>query len=414
MKMFSAKTILKLVFISLIPPFLLIIPFWRGWSHFYYLDLVKQSGIFNLFSNWDGPHYILIARSLYDQQILGARLFMQLPIEYYFNHFPLYPILIRLLSTVAGWGWSGIFVNLFFSTISNFVFFFWVRRKTAHPFWLTLTFTLLPPRMYPIRAIIAPEFLMLALMMLCLIFANRKKYFLAGIFGMLATLTKFQAIVLVPALILAFLHQQMFPNQSFIELIQKLFSLTKLKLNYLVRGLIKSTKLILSSTEFKYVVGCGILIFSGYLIVTTFYFSKTGSWWTYFASQKVNNLTAGLPFAQFDYHSPWSGTGWMEELVFYFLMMILLIQRYAQKKVNQIYFYFICFYSLMLVLVPQRDITRLSLPLVPFFMLTFERFFSSKTFRLALVLIFPALYMYSLNFLMHNQAPVADWSLILF
>jgi hypothetical protein len=52
---------------------------------------------------------------------------------------------------------------------------------------------------------------------------------------------------------------------------------------------------------------------------------------------------------------------------------------------------------------------RFVVPLLPIFMLKFERFFTSKKFVVALCFVLPAVYFYVVNFLLGNIAPVADW-----
>ncbi|HNQ31862.1 MAG TPA: hypothetical protein PKJ68_05260, partial [Candidatus Woesebacteria bacterium] len=94
----------------------------------------------------------------------------------------------------------------------------------------------------------------------------------------------------------------------------------------------------------------------------------------------------------------------------YFIGMIMLITKLA-KGFPRVYFWFALGYTAMLSLIPQVDIMRLAAPIAPIFFLGFHSFFESKLMRITLILALPMLYLYTINFIMTNQAPIADWSL---
>jgi hypothetical protein len=80
------------------------------------------------------------------------------------------------------------------------------------------------------------------------------------------------------------------------------------------------------------------------------------------------------------------------------------------QALHPIYLVFAIFYTILLSLIPQIDIMRLAMPLAPLLMMAFHDFFESKSFRIGLLLSVPMLYLYVLNFIMTNQAPISDWA----
>lgn len=411
----SRKELIKIFLVSVLPVALVWLPFWRGWHYFYYLDL-QTKGIFNVLGNWDGPHYLLIAISLYDHNELGKRLFMSLPIEYYYNHFPLYPLFIRAISGLFGYIWSGLFINLLFGFLTNLVFYLYAKKMSKHAVILTLLFTIFPARFWVVRSIIAPETMMLFFILASIYLYESKKYLLSGLSGAFSVFTKFQAIHLFPSQLITEIEKQFFPN-FFTNLKTQLLSRKQNFFGYISNIKFHFTKQNVKSIYTKILEIINVtkytwLIFGGLFLVFGFFYLSTGDWLTYFHSQKVNKLPVGLPFSQFNYQSVWASTGWLEDIVFYYAgIFLLLISLSISKK--RLWFWFCLTYSTMIILIPQRDITRLVMPLTPFFFLQFQKFFTSKRVLLMFILILPAMYMYTLNFMMHNQAPVADWALIL-
>jgi len=74
------------------------------------------------------------------------------------------------------------------------------------------------------------------------------------------------------------------------------------------------------------------------------------------------------------------------------------------------FFYFSLIFFTATIFIQHRDIGRYSLPLWPMAVIAFERFFTSKKFLVALVLLLPAIYLYAWNFSLQNMMPVSDWT----
>ena len=368
----KGKTLIYILAVSLIPIFVLYIPFMLKLEHFFFLTF-QETGFTNVLKNWDGPHYMLIAQTFYDIPATEKLLFTSLPASYYPAHFPLFPILIALLAPIMGYFYAGLSINLLFGILLNILFYTVAQKYTKHPLFLTFVFTVFPGRFFITRGIVAPETMMVFFIFLALVMWEHKRYFQGAVWGTLGILTKVKAGFLLPA----FFAQQ-----------TEEYFLKKKKIN--VRAIWM------------------FLIPTALLGLFTFYYFRTGNFFAFFEAEQGNDLFITFPFAQFHSASAWIGTAWLEDVVFYFAAMFILTVTLYNKKDHRSWFYYVLFYTLFLIFVPQRDITRFSYPMYPIFLLTFQKWFTSKEFRAALVLLLPAIYFYAWNFMIQNQAPIAN------
>lgn len=369
------RTFLNILLISLVPVFVLYIPFALGLKKFFFLT-IEEPGFVNILRNWDGPHYIVVAHSFYNLKETARYLFTSVPPIYYTAHFPLYPILIALIAPLLGYFYGALLINLFFGVALNILFYVVAKKYTKHPMFLTFVFTVFPGRFLVTRAIAAPETLMVFLMFLALVLWEDKKFLPASISASLGILSKVKSGFLFPAFFLQKLEEYLLAKKKTFD--PK--SLTMFLIPLTLLGLF------------------------------SFYYIQTGNFFAFFEAEHGNDLFVTFPFAQFDSTAAWVGTAWVEDVVFYFGAMFLLAVTLFFKKENRSWFYYVALYSLFLVFVPQRDITRFSYPMYPIFLLTFEKFFTRKEFRYALILLLPAIYFYAWNFMLQNQAPIANFA----
>jgi Gpi18-like mannosyltransferase len=362
------------VLISLLPILVLYIPFILKAKHFFFLTF-NEVGFVNVLKNWDGPHYIVVARSFYDLAAVEKLLFTSLPAIYYTAHFPLYPLFIAAFAPILGYFYSGLFVNLLFGILLNVLFFRVAQRYTKHPLFLTFVFTVFPARFFITRAIVAPETMMVFCIFLALVLWEEKKYFSSSLFGALGVLAKVKAGFLFPA----FLAEKV---ESFIT----------------------------ERKPFDPRMLWSLMIPGALLGLFAFFYIRTGDFFAFFQAEKGNELFVTFPFAQFNSQAAWVGTAWLEDVVLYFVAMFLLVATLFFKKENRSWFYYCLFYTAFLIFVPQRDITRFAYPMYPFFLLTFERFFTSKEWKIALIVLLPAIYFFAWNFMIQNQAPIANFA----
>ncbi|MDO8639423.1 MAG: mannosyltransferase family protein [bacterium] len=155
-------------------------------------------------ANFDGVHYLLIAGQGYTNN---------------FGFLPLFPLLIRAVSSLFGTGttlgviqfFSGFFLsNLFFLT-SLFVLYKLLSldysKKTV---FLSIIFLLLFPTSFFFGSIYS-ESLFLLLLLLSFYFARKKQWLWASVFGMMLSVTRIIGIFILLALIYEFIKQACLP-----------------------------------------------------------------------------------------------------------------------------------------------------------------------------------------------------------
>ncbi|MCX7996250.1 MAG: hypothetical protein N2691_00620 [Patescibacteria group bacterium] len=373
----SFRELIYIFLISVVPAVLMWLPFVLRLDQLLFLP-IRDPGMFNIIRNWDGPNYIVVAKTWYDTQEVAKYLILPYSAIYFTAHLPLYPATLLLLSPVFGWLYSGVASTLIFGFLLNLVFYMVARKYTKHPMLLTFVFTIFPARYLVLRGVIAPETLLVFLMLLAFWFWEVNKVLYAAIAGALAILTKVQAIFLMPAFGAVILER-------FIRKEKHAW-----RWEYLWLGIMPAALL-------------GLCFL---------YFFRTGDFFAFLNAQKGNGLEMTIPFAQFNFTNPWVSTGWVEDVLIYVVFLFFLVISLKDSK-ERSWFWFALFYTVFILCIPQRDINRLAYPLSPIFLLQFQGFFTSKAFKWALILALPAVYLYTINFLLTNQAPVSDWSAFL-
>lgn len=351
------------------------------------LILWKIVGMEIIYKNFDGPLYIIPAKTLYyfnEIEKINTKFgFGELGLKpnYFAAHLPLYPLFIRFFVEIFKFfgGWfeklayfkSMLFVNLI-STIFLVCFFYFLLKKfrlTTKPLILSLIFLFLP-RFLIVRSVGAPESLFILLIILSLYFFEEKKYFLSGIFGGLATATKTPGILLFGAYCLVFIEKMI--KEKKIE--RKWFSI--------------------------------IFIPLGLIAVFFLYFFQTGDFLAYFKSG--DNIHLVYPFSVFDFKKNWVGTAWLEDILFYFFLYGLTVYKLKDSKYRSLFYFSLVFFSAIL-LVQHRDIARYSLPLWPLALIAFEKFFTSKKFLIIFFILLIGIFLYAINFISYNIIPIGEW-----
>ena len=245
-----------------------------------------------VYQHYDGPWYVVVAKTFYDpKQIQNLKLEATLPEKYFAAHLPGYPILIKLMSLIRPIGnlpylKSMVVVNLL-ATVGLAIFFYWLLNKfklTKNPLLLVSVFLFLP-RFLVIRSIGAPESLFILLMLLSLYFFEKSSFWLAGLFGGLATITKTPGILLFGAYGLVF--------------IERWFRERRIEGRWLWI----------------------MLIPLGLLGVFGLFGKQYGDFLAYFHSG--DNIHLVYPFSVFEFRKPWVGTAWLEDVFFYFFLFLL-------------------------------------------------------------------------------------------
>jgi Predicted integral membrane protein len=206
------KKIRDFIFISLItiiPTLLIWLPFFAKIESFWTIPLGKD-GMATIVANYDGPLYIVIAKSLYNTEIIKQITSFTLPVEYYAAHFPLFPLLIRLIAPLFGFPYAMLLTTISTSIFCIYFFYKLARTKLneSQAKWLTFIFSIFPARWLITRSIGSPEPLFVGAIIASVYYFREKKYLLSGIMGIVAQLTKSPGILLFIAYIIAIFIQE--------------------------------------------------------------------------------------------------------------------------------------------------------------------------------------------------------------
>jgi len=372
------KRLIPIILLTLIPTFLIWLPFFVRVKTLWTIPLPQQ-GMATIVANFDGPLYIIAAKTFYNPDLIGTNYQFPLSNEYYSAHFPMFPLFIKAFAPIFGHPYSMLFVTLISSILALYFFNKHAREflSEGNALWLTAIFAIFPARWLIVRSVGSPEPFFIAAILASTYFFGKGKYLLAGIWGMLAQITKSPAILLF----VAYLLQIIVPH-------------------------LKEHKQSLLLHSKKYLPL--LLMPFGVLLVFSFYKITYGDFWIYFKSGDNMHLFFP-PFQIFNYSAPWVGTFWLEEVIFIYLIGILGIYKLYQEKLFNYFYFAFCFF-IPLLFVAHRDLMRYSLPLVPFLLLGYNDVLVKKEFKLAIAVLIIPIYLYSLSFISQNAMPIANWA----
>lgn len=380
------ETIKKLIWaslFSLIPTILIWLPFFLRIPVFWSIPL-PTNGLATIVSNYDGPLYLVAAKTMYNKTAIETGFQFPLPTEYYTAHFPLFPILIRIFGMVTNYPYAMLIVTLISSIVAIYFFYRLIEKFVGRrdAIFLTFLFALFPARWLVVRSVGSADPLFVGSIVASIYYFRDKKYLYAGIWGLVAQLTKSPGILL-------------FISYSLYLLIP-----------ILKEKIISASKL-LKSLNLKHVYPI-LLIPFGLLLVFTLYFITQGNFWAYFNSGDNIHLFFP-PFQIFNYSAPWVGTFWLEEVIFVYLIGAIGVYRLFAKKEYEIAVFSMVFFVLSLF-IAHRDLMRYSLPLVPFLYVAFSDILVKKEFKIAAGVIIIPIYLFSLAFISQNVMPIANWA----
>jgi len=311
-----------------------------------------------------------------------------LPVEYYAAHFPLFPLLIRGLSAFTK---TYPYSMLVITVISSFLALFFFNKLIKNyvneidSLWLTLVFAIFPARWLIVRSIGSPEPLLIASVIASIYYFDKKKFWAAGIWGAVATLTKSPGILLFFAFI-------------GVIILPKLKTLATTKFDVWFKSLnLKKYPLLLIP----------LALFAVFYI----YKLQFNNFFAYFNSGDNIHLMFP-PFQIFNYSAPWVGTFWLEEIIFVYLFgAIGLMQLIREKHTTMAWFVGIFFASILFV--AHRDLMRYVLPIVPFLYVAFAKYLKTNEFKVAFLVLVIPIFLFSLAFISNNVMPISNWGPLL-
>lgn len=348
-------------------------------------------GMLTVFANYDGPNYMIIAKTLYDKAQIAASFSLPIHLEYYPAHLPAYPLLIRFFDFFLPGPWAMLLVTSLTTVLAVWIFYLLLKKfhLAANPFWIAILFLFLPARWLVVRSVGSTEPLFIFAILASIYFFKSafdtkennliSKYksvtfdfCLAGLFGALALMTKTPGILLFLAYGL-----------------------------WLMAEFWKTKKIPWRAWPL-------LMIPLSLLPVFWFYKIQTGDFLAYFHSGDNFHLVFP-PFQSFVTGRNWLGDFWLEDMVYVYLIGALGIVLLFKQKLYDLATFAAVFFTATLF-ISHRDLARYSLPLVPFILIAFAPLLERKEFKIAFFFILIPIYLYTINFILHNTAPIADWT----
>ncbi len=383
----TVKNILPILLLTLIPTLII-------WAFFYFKVPevnsipLPQNGMETIVANYDGPLYLVVAKTLYNNTAIKTSFQFSLPVEYYAAHFPLFPVLIRGLGLLTkNFPYSMLGVTVISSFLALFFFHKLIRTNVSETdaLFLTTVFAIFPARWLIVRSIGSPEPLFIASIIASIYYWDKKKFWASAFWGAIATFTKSPGILL-------------FITFGVATIIPRLKSLATAKFTIWVKSL----------NLRKYPV---ILIPVALLVVFYIYKIQFNNFFAYFNSGDNIHLLFP-PFQIFNYSSSWVGTFWLEEIIFIYLFGALgLMQLIKEKRWTMASFVGIFFGSILFV--SHRDLIRYALPIVPFLYVAFSKYLVTKEFKIAFLVLIVPTFLFALAFISNNVMPIANWGPLL-
>lgn len=379
----NAKNLLPIFALTLIPTILIWLPFFARINSFWTIPL-KEDGMASVVSNYDGPLYIVAAKSFYNAGFIKDNYQFNLPTEYYSAHFPAFPFVIKLFAGFFGFPYSILFSTVLFSFLSLYYFHKLAQKyvKKEQALWLTAVFAVFPARWLVVRSVGSAEPLFIAVTLASLYYFNQKKYFVSGLFGMVSAMTKSPGILLFFGYFLTIItpHLKTLATAGFVKFLKSL------ELNK------------------KWPV---ILVPAGTLAVFSLYGFIYNDFFVYFKSGDNIHLFFP-PFQIFNSSAPWVGTYWLEEIIFVYLLGAIGVYKLKTQKLDYLYHFALVFF-VSLLFVAHRDLVRYGLPIAPLMLIAFKDVLLSKEFKFAFWLILIPIFLYSLSFISQNTMPISNW-----
>lgn len=382
------KKFLPILALSLIPTLILWLPFFLRVERFWGIPLPRE-GMATISSNYDGPLYIVVAKTWYSRQQISEQFSFPIPVEYYAAHFPLFPLLVRVvaLSKIV-YPYAMLIVTALSSVLALSFFNKFIKQYVNQndALFLTAAFAIFPARWLIVRSVGSPEPLFLASTIASVYFFQKEKYVKAGIWGALAQLTKSAGILLFVSYLGVIIYR----------LFRRL-------------GNIKKDTSFNKLPELK---SLPVFLIPISLIAVFYLFKITmNDFFAYFHSGDNIHLFFP-PFQVFNYSASWVGTFWLEEIVFIYLVGVIGVLTLIRQKKEVLAFYAGVFF-LSTIFVSHRDLLRYSLPLVPFFYAAFGQQLVKREFKIALLFIILPIFLFSLAYISQNTMPISDWGPLL-
>lgn len=328
-----------------------------------------------VYQNWDGPSYLVVSKSFYNPQLTEKVNFIHFRKPAYFAvHLPLYPVFIRLFSFI-GYFRAMLFTSQLFALLSIILFYEYLKKFkiVRKPLLTALPLVFLTPRWFVLYHVGSSEPVFIFFLLLFFYFIKRKRFLTASLAGSLATATRVQGLQFFAGILLFFLYEA-FCKKSFKGLLKKTLPFFLMPLT----------------------------------ILAIFYYQKLqlGDFLAFWKGHREFSHFKFPPFSIFNYFhlNQTITTMWLEGHVWTYLFYAVGLFLLYEKKLYEVFIPGL-FYFISLLFLYHMDLSRLAVPLLPFVLIGYEKFFEKKAFWLGLFLVLPAFFRHAINFMSWNIGP---------
>lgn len=344
-----------------------------------YFGFFSPTGMENVYRNWDGPGYVVVAKTFYNVDLINKiNPFPFLAASHYAFQFPGYPLMIRLFSFM-GYRESMIFSSQLFALLFSIALYVLVKQvqPKANALIVAILSIFYTPRWFIVSHVGSTEPQMMFFITLFMILFLRKKYLWSGLALGLAQLTKPQGIVFFVGIGAYYLFQ-------------------------IVTKRITLRRSLQEFTPFLFIPLALALVF-------TVYFFQYGNFFIFLQNEafptmqfpplKVLMATSimGFPLGFW--------TGWLEFVVYNYILYLLGIVLLFEKKLH--FFGTIAIiYFLPVLMFVQADMARFILPILPFIFLGYAEILSKKSVYITLFLSLPMVFLFTVGYINYNLAPL--------
>ncbi len=171
---------------------------------------------------WDGPPYMYIAMTLYDVPEDHPFTGHGLPRNYFANHLPAYPMLIRALTPLSLGSYpAAMILATLLSSVAAAVLFYEVLKAYAlvvSPLWTAILFSFVPARWLIYHSVGATEPLFLCFVFAAFLVLERGRPVSVVTFVALASLTRFTGVLLIPIFALVYAERRQWRRSAMMGL----------------------------------------------------------------------------------------------------------------------------------------------------------------------------------------------------
>lgn len=378
----NLKTIILIVFISLISSLLITI-FFNIFPPKTLEIHVPHGSNEVIERNYDGPIYVVLAKTLYNKEELQRINFNKLPFIYYANHFPLFPLIIRAVNVIIHnyfrslilltWISAALFTSIFYLFIKKF-------KLSNKPFLLAVVSLFLPPRWLAVRTVGGTEPIFMLFLVIALYLWFNKKYLLASIFATLLVLIRPPGIIFFFCFLTLIIFQGMQTKNKF------LYFITTIKEKWPI-------------------------IFMPLAILGLSYSNKYvfGSFWAFFEGFKntTPNNFSFLPFASvLGYNTPVA-----EGFIYLFAIYLVGIYELWKQEKKQLAVFCLIYLLPFLFIAFNDDVYRFLLPIAPFCLIIgYQKIIKHKNFKYLFLFLLIGVYIYTLSLLPRRMFHYDDYA----